>query len=207
MVIPQQCSWMIRKIMEARKHLRGDNTRRMTDFSIRKIYMELIGEVQHIEWTKLIAHKAAPSKFVFISWLLMHKGLATCAYLQKIGVRVDQQCCFCGKEEESVEHLFFACDYSGAVWEQLTEWCKMPRRRQCWSLERQHLLLQCRMNSGKQLMYTKVFLLWLCTCCGKQLMYRSVPSVNPLHSFHIPCFPSVEEVVRKGKLVMAKSVV
>lgn len=152
--------------------------------------MEILGEVQHVDWTKLIAHNVP--KFVFISWLLMNRGLATCAYLQKIGVRVNHQCCFCGEEEESLEHLFFECEYSGEVWEQLTGWSKIHRRRQGWSLERQYLFLQCKTNSGKQLMYRSVFvvvvyLLWKA---------RNMKRMQGVQT-------SVEEVVRKGKVVMA----
>ncbi|XP_058183781.1 uncharacterized protein LOC131301476 [Rhododendron vialii] len=32
---------------------------------------------------------------------------------------VDVVCCFCQNEEESHQHLFFACSYSVAVWQQL----------------------------------------------------------------------------------------
>lgn len=91
---------MIKKILGAREYMRHDGAGNewfsMSSFSIRKMYLTLIGEVQHVSWKKLICHNAALPKYIFISWLLMHRGLATFEYLQRIGVVADNTCCFCG---------------------------------------------------------------------------------------------------------------
>lgn len=192
MQIPTQCCWMIRKIMDARRYLNLESDDAVTHISIRKIYWTMIGERPHVGWNKMLYHNAAPSKFVFISWLLLHRGLATCDYLQKIGIMVDTECCLCGQEDESLEHLFFSCQYSGELWEQLTSWCKVARRRQSWDLEKLYLIQQCRSKSSKQTMYRSVvtvtvYLVW---------KERNARRMKGEHR-------RVEDLIQQGKILMA----
>lgn len=84
-------------------------------FSIRMMYNALIGEVQRVPWAKMICQNSAPAKCLIISWLLLHERLATYSYLLKIGVVVDQVYCFCEEREESLDHIFFKCEYAGRV--------------------------------------------------------------------------------------------
>lgn len=41
----------------------------------------------------------------------MHEKLVTCSYLQGIGVQVDHTCCLCNREDETLDHLFFECEW------------------------------------------------------------------------------------------------
>lgn len=87
----------------------------------------------------------------------MHGKLATCEYLQRIGIHEDYTCCFCGTEDESLDHLFFGCPFTMNVWEGVTVDYELQRSPKPWQEERNFLLTQCTTNSGKQKMYICVF--------------------------------------------------
>lgn len=88
-------------------------------------------------------------KCLFITWLLMHEKLATCHYLLKIGVSVDPVCCLCEHESETLDHLFFECDFSKNIWNGVAGWCGIIRQVDKWSVEKGFLTTKCTTNSGK----------------------------------------------------------
>jgi hypothetical protein len=53
-------------------------------------------------------------------WLLAYNKLATVDNLNKIGLKKNTQCCFCG-ESESISHLFFECVAAKVTWEYTSE--------------------------------------------------------------------------------------
>lgn len=110
MEVPRQSSWIIRKIIEASDYLKtienGRDWIHNSACSIKNLYKSFVGNPQKQPWAKLMCQNAAPPKYTFIVWLLMHGRLATCSYLQRTGIQVDQACCFCGKEPETLDHLY-----------------------------------------------------------------------------------------------------
>lgn len=112
----------------------------------------LLGNVQKVSWAKM-CQNAAPPKCIFITWLLFHERLATCGYLLRIGIHVDQICCLCGMEEEKIDHLFFDCEMVRKVWKGVTEWCRVNMPAVKWEMEKDFLISQCRTNCGKQRLY------------------------------------------------------
>lgn len=111
MELPKQSTWMVRKILGARECLKqmqdGKCWISNSKFSIKKLYKALIGSTQKVAWAKMLCQNVAPPKCIFMSWLLLHEKLVTCAYLKKRGIQVDEVCCLCKKKEESLDHLFF----------------------------------------------------------------------------------------------------
>nr|XP_009605228.1 uncharacterized protein LOC104099822 [Nicotiana tomentosiformis] len=70
MPIPQQASWMVKKIFKARKELsnvehKSPGSRSM----IRTIYMKMRGDLPKITWKNLMCENAARPKAVFITWI------------------------------------------------------------------------------------------------------------------------------------------
>lgn len=157
MKVPMQSSWIIRKIFGMREHLRklqnGREWLERDEFSMRNMYKEFVGVVEKVPWAKLLCQNAAPPKCIFIVWLLMHGKLATCEYLQKLGVDVDQTCCLCNQAMETVEHLFFECAVSGEVWRVVTRWCRIQEDAVGWGRARERLVVRCTTNSGMQRLY------------------------------------------------------
>lgn len=157
MEIPKQSTWMVRKILGARDYLKelqgGHCWLRNSSFSIKKMYAALAGRPQLIPWAKMMCQNSAPPKCVFISWLLLHEKLVTCAFLKDRGIYVDEVCCLCKKKEELVDHLFFECEFAAAVWIGVARWCGINRVPKVWRVEKEFLIAQCTSNSGKQRAY------------------------------------------------------
>lgn len=154
MIIPQQSSWMVRKILGARDYLslmqNGQDWMHHPSFSIKKVYKGLLGEIVRVPWAKVMCQNPVPAKYKFITWLLMHERLVTCSYLQKIGIQVEHCCCLCGAEEETLDHLFFQCSFVSSVWREVAGSFGVRRGAGSWHEERNYLLTQCTTNSGYQ---------------------------------------------------------
>lgn len=124
-------SWVIRKIIGAREHLKEMRNGKMwiqkIDFSVKELYIAFMGQSQRVPWAKMVCQNAAPPKYLFITWFLLHGKLATCSYLQKVGVQVDPVCYICEQENETLEHLFFECIVARDVWNGVSRWCGIDR--------------------------------------------------------------------------------
>ncbi|KAL8467685.1 hypothetical protein ACS0TY_031075 [Phlomoides rotata] len=74
----------------------------------------------------------APRRQQAIAWKILKQKLATKMELRKRGIITetqDQRCPMCGKEDESVKHLFFGCDYATNIWQEIYRWlgiCMVP---------------------------------------------------------------------------------
>lgn len=89
----------------------------------------------------------------------MHERLATCSYLQRVGIQVDHCYCLCGKGDETLDHLFFGCDYTSRVWTELAAVCGIIRRPLQWNEENAYVFAQCTTNSGAQRRFRCMFVI------------------------------------------------
>nr|XP_018621920.1 uncharacterized protein LOC104120770 [Nicotiana tomentosiformis] len=112
-VEPQQASWILTKILKAKKYLEGTGMR-MTDmsqlktFSTKKMYQKMRGEFRR---------------------------LSKKDRLTKWGIIVDQTCILCYKEQECLDHLFFECEFSKELWYRLLQWQGIHRAVMIWQDE------------------------------------------------------------------------
>ena len=53
---------------------------------------------------------------------LLNRYLVTNDFLNKIGVLTSPACSFCGKENESLEHILISCHYAKDFWAQVIKW-------------------------------------------------------------------------------------
>lgn len=71
MGLPMQSSWVIRKILGAREHLKklqdGRDWIQQPMFSIKKLYAAFLGNPQKVLWAKMMCQNSAPSKCLFIT--------------------------------------------------------------------------------------------------------------------------------------------
>lgn len=96
----------------------------------------------------------------------MHGRLATCQYLASIEVQVDHTCSLCDRETETLEHLFFRCEFAAAVWNGVWEWCGFHQTPHGWDEEQRVLIVHCSSNNGRQRLYrcvltVLVYHLWM----------------------------------------------
>ena len=73
-------------------------------------------------WAKFIWARTNLPRNAFISWVLINHRLPTKQRLTKFQNFTDTQCVLCSAEDETEDHLFFACPYAQTVWEKLRQW-------------------------------------------------------------------------------------
>ncbi|KAH1252729.1 hypothetical protein GmHk_04G009618 [Glycine max] len=110
-----------------------------------KLYRKLQYCGQRMEWNNLLYGNTARPRANFILWLACHGRLSTKDRLCKYGMIDDKSCCFCS-EEESMNHLFFACDNSKRVWMKVLQWVQIRHDPSDWPNELHWLI---RHTKGK----------------------------------------------------------
>lgn len=114
-------SWMVKKILKAMDTFEavGHNEQEViviTKFTIKLIYSKLRGTYTKVDWRRLICNNYGASKWKFILFLATWQRLLTRDRLAKWKTIPDTSCVLCTSVDESLEHLFFQCHYSAAIW-------------------------------------------------------------------------------------------
>ena len=80
-----------------------------------------------VPWFRILWGQMHIPRHSFICWLAMKKRLATKNRLLKWRLVNDASCCFCGYNEESLNHLFFDCCFTTDVWKKVLFACQINR--------------------------------------------------------------------------------
>ncbi|XP_075097840.1 uncharacterized protein LOC142175160 [Nicotiana tabacum] len=140
---PKQACWLVRKIFDIRYWFLEKYTSvelhkyyRNGKFSIKKLYISMRPQFQKSLWKKVLTGSKAIPKHRFILWLEVHRKLATFDRLERWGVTVPKECVLCTtKEEESMEHIWFRCDYARTIWTLLLQWLNEKHQIGSWEEE------------------------------------------------------------------------
>ena len=87
------------------------------------------------DWRKVYQTSTActrSSKPIDFNFRFLHRRLATNSYLQKIGIREDNNCTFCHNEREDLMHLFLQCEKTIIFWQNLSLWlqsCQISQQK------------------------------------------------------------------------------
>ncbi|XP_075479277.1 uncharacterized protein LOC142520163 [Primulina tabacum] len=73
-------------------------------------------------WKPLLAKNCILPKHRFTLWLVAQRKLLT---RDRLGYLDDRTCVLCHDEYESVNHLFFQCPISRAIWDAIRSWLRM----------------------------------------------------------------------------------
>ncbi|KAM0069148.1 putative reverse transcriptase zinc-binding domain-containing protein [Helianthus debilis subsp. tardiflorus] len=72
--------------------------------------------------------KWVPKKCNIFAWRAEMNRIPTVDALCSRGMTIiDDMCCLCEEDLESVSHIFSACPISVGVWEKVSFWCRIPR--------------------------------------------------------------------------------
>ncbi|CAN1846152.1 Putative ribonuclease H protein At1g65750 [Linum perenne] len=61
-----------------------------------------------------------PPKVQTFCWMVFHSKIATLDNLQKRGFYLANRCVLCGKDEESINHLFLRCEFAMSIWNRIS---------------------------------------------------------------------------------------
>ncbi|VFQ96640.1 unnamed protein product, partial [Cuscuta campestris] len=86
----------------------------------RKVYDLFRAKANPKPWMAFIWQSYIPPKCSFTLWLALRRRLPTKTNLEFLGLPMD--CTFCGHGLEDVDHLFFSCQFSKEVWDNIKTW-------------------------------------------------------------------------------------
>lgn len=86
-------------------------------------------------WHKVVWHRDAIPRCSFIMWLVCRNRIRTRDRLKRWGVIDDSTCVLCGNGEETRDHLFFNCSFSGYVWSCVLKRNQLGYRCNSWQEE------------------------------------------------------------------------
>ncbi|XP_074283215.1 uncharacterized protein LOC141607764 [Silene latifolia] len=92
-------------------------------FTIRRCYEWLRHRAAPQIWAPVVCNSWNVPKHSLITWISMNNGLNTRAKLASFGYCQEQLCCICESSTENQEHLFFQCEYSQRVLQEIKQWC------------------------------------------------------------------------------------
>ena len=102
-----------------------------SNFTIRSAWDSIRVRAPKAPWRKLLWYKGAMPRFSFTLWLLILNKLPTGDRLARIGIIPSDLCSICHLQSETVNHLFFDCDYSRQVWRFIMEG-RVPLQPMAW---------------------------------------------------------------------------
>ncbi|XP_019245163.1 PREDICTED: uncharacterized protein LOC109225027 [Nicotiana attenuata] len=137
---PKQASWVVQKIIKAKKHFEKagyseEEVLQMDKFSIKAMYSKLRGDFTKVSWRRMTCNNAGLPKWTFTLYLAGHRRLLTRERLGRWGFLEDTSCAPCNSEEETIDHLFFKCSFSAQVWAAMLEWQGIKRQVMAWGQE------------------------------------------------------------------------
>ncbi|XP_042045739.1 uncharacterized protein LOC121792017 [Salvia splendens] len=134
--------WMIRsrdsplfkRLLEIRDDLLTDRPRREVEKMLGQWYGSK-GVVEAYQWFRpkgerrlwhrFVWKEFVPPKYSFTTWQALKGRLPT---RDRLGYKnIDQRCPLCMAHTESVDHLFFKCHKTWAVWKEIKSWLGMRR--------------------------------------------------------------------------------
>ncbi|GAV83446.1 zf-RVT domain-containing protein, partial [Cephalotus follicularis] len=115
-------------------------------FSSKAVWESMRDYAPIVEWANLIWHPSRISKHAFCLWLAILGVHWTGDKLLPLGIVPSAQCFFNCGDNESVEHLFFACPYSQLIWQKVLCMCNIHRQILPWSFEIQWMVDHTRGN-------------------------------------------------------------
>lgn len=98
------------------------------------MYKELMGVKLDVIWKKLFFCNYARPRAIFTFWMACLGRLPTKDRLQIFGIITYGKCCFCD-EPESIDHLFYDCRITTAIWVRVLKWLQIHHQPGAWVTE------------------------------------------------------------------------
>lgn len=101
-------------------------------FSIRSLWNFNRHKVEEVQWSHFVWFSKAIKKHAFCLWLAIRGALTTQDRIKGWGMSGANRCYLCGSDEETRDHLFFACDLSSSIWRDILRMCLITDGVRTW---------------------------------------------------------------------------
>ncbi|XP_071740414.1 uncharacterized protein [Rutidosis leptorrhynchoides] len=95
------------------------NEGKKVNYSTQQVWLDLRSNKSKVNWHHVVWFKLFDPKSAFILWLAILNRLNTQDRLEKWMTNQSFVCALCEKTKDSVNHLFFLCEYSIKIWRNL----------------------------------------------------------------------------------------
>ncbi|GAA0153481.1 reverse transcriptase [Lithospermum erythrorhizon] len=112
------------------------------------VRQEIKGNVEKVKWHKIEWSCSNTQAHSFIMWMVYMQKLATKDRLMRMGILQSDSCEFYG-QSESIEHFFFACEYTRVVWRKLLMYLHFYHMPTRWHSELDLMISKCKGKSLK----------------------------------------------------------
>ncbi|XP_056691936.1 uncharacterized protein [Spinacia oleracea] len=136
------------------------------EVSIKLMYQKLSGTHAKVPWRRLTCHNQATPKSLFILWVNIWKRLPTLDRLLQWNIVSSSLCPMCQVGSESLEHMFFDCQFSAQVWQKVLKLLQFARRHVGFTDELRWVLKSCKRGGNRHKLLRmffdeSVYSLWL----------------------------------------------
>ena len=111
------------------KHDNGKYSKR---FSTKLTWLNMRQSYPICNWSRGVWFPYSTPKYSFLVWVAIRNRLQTCDRIKQWDSSVNGLCVLCQVEQESCQHLFFACRYSAKVWKKLVEGLMYANYTEIW---------------------------------------------------------------------------
>lgn len=88
-------------------------------FSTKKTWLHMRQSQLEYYWSKGVWFPHSTPKYSFLVWVAMKNRLQTCDRMHQWNNTIDVTCVLCKEAQETCQHLFFGCQYSGEIWKEM----------------------------------------------------------------------------------------
>nr|XP_043608802.1 uncharacterized protein LOC122580603 [Erigeron canadensis] len=99
-----------------------NNNGNEVDFSVGRVWKDTRECGSKVRWSKVVWFSQCVPSHAFILWLAMRDRMQTQDRMAKWCPATDFSCMSCDKQSDSMDHLFFRCEYSNYIWEEMKEY-------------------------------------------------------------------------------------
>uniref|UniRef100_A0A803Q2Q6 Reverse transcriptase domain-containing protein n=1 Tax=Cannabis sativa TaxID=3483 RepID=A0A803Q2Q6_CANSA len=119
-----QASWYWKKVVMVKEQMKsfGSINTAQDKYLVAAGYRELHVQSTRVFWNKFVWNRFNIPKHSFIAWLAMLGKLKTKERLMRFGVIEEDICLLCNDSSETIEHIFFCCQYSKECLLQIKGW-------------------------------------------------------------------------------------
>ncbi|GJT68149.1 RNA-directed DNA polymerase, eukaryota, reverse transcriptase zinc-binding domain protein [Tanacetum coccineum] len=100
------------------------------EFKVSNVWKDMRSDEQKVDWYLLVWFAQNIPRHAFVTWLAIQNSLMTQDKLKVWRPNEDFKCALCSKCSDSHNHLFFLCDFSKEVWNDLIKMLnvRLPER-------------------------------------------------------------------------------
>lgn len=126
-------------------------------FSVSSCYEALRYKKPRVPWNNFVWCNKIFPRHSFFLWMLAHGRIKTKAWLQQRRIVVDQVCALCSRGNEDIQHLFFNCQYSKAVWTEVLQTFDQNHRPLIWESEWRWIVKKTKGRARRKLKMKEAF--------------------------------------------------